>query len=170
MQPVIDLYKHPSFPDSAKLYFDLPLKVYVSLFSDEKCALGEYGTLVNYDHFTGDEEVDGYRPRHSFEGKMPSINIEPNNPLIVNFTHEENKIDSYKGVKVLSMCRLTYHFTPLENHNYVAVYEFKDDGCRATIFDLTQSRANNELVMATGLRAAAKNCDIYEYYSRYRSK
>jgi hypothetical protein len=52
MQPIKDVYNPPTLPNSAKLYFDLPRGVRVSLFSDEKCTLGKYGTRVDYDQFT----------------------------------------------------------------------------------------------------------------------
>ena len=170
MQPINDKYKYPSLPNSTKLYFDIPLNVHVSLFSDENCTLGKYGTLVDYDYYSGGTEVEGYRAKYSYEGKMQSINIETNKTQFINFTHEENKISPVKGTQLRSLCRGTFLFTPQEYHNYVAVYEFKDDHCSATILDLTQSRVSNKFVIAADLRPAAKNCDIYDYYSEYRSK
>ena len=170
MQPVHDKYIPQSFPRSATLYLDLPLRVNVNFFSDEKCTLGEHGTFMVYDYYGGGTVVDGYRPRYAFEGKMQSVSIEANKPQVINFTLEEKKIDSYKGVQMTALCSLTYSFTPQDNHNYVALYELKNNTCSATILDLTQSRFRNLYVTATGLRPAARNCDIYEYYSQYRSK
>ena len=93
MQPIYDVYNQPSFPNSAKLYLDMPLNVHVSMFSDEKCSLGEHGTHVEYDYYAGGSDVVGYRAQHSFEGKMQSINIEANKPQVINFTHQEKKVN-----------------------------------------------------------------------------
>ena len=170
MQPIKDVYNPPILPNSAKLYFDLPLNVRVSLFSDETCTLGKYGTRVDYDQYTGEPEVDGYRPRFSFAGKMQSVDLEPNISQVVNFTHEAKMVNSYNNTGALALCRITYQFTPQVDHNYVAVFEFKDNNCRATILDATQSRVDHKAVPASDLRSTATNCDIYEYYSQYRSR
>jgi hypothetical protein len=101
---------------------------------------------------------------------MQSIDLEPNIHQVVNFTYEAKMINSYNSTGILGLCPITYQFTPQDNHNYVAVYEFKDDNCHAMIFDATQSRVEHKFVLASGLRPTAKNCDIYEFYSQYRSR
>jgi len=170
MQPIHDKYKSPSLSNSVKLYFDLPVNVYVGLFSDEQCTLGKYGTLVEYDYYTGESVVDGYRAEYAYEGKMHSIDVESNKPQVINFTHYGIKIDSHKGTQITSLCPITYEFTPQSGHDYVAVLKYDDDACAAIIIDLTQSRIMNAYVMAAGLRPARKNCDVYEYYSQYRPR
>jgi hypothetical protein len=170
MQPVHDKYIPQSFPHSARLYLDLPPHVNVNFFSDEKCTLGEHGTFMVYDYYGGGEVVDGYRPRNAFEEKMQSVNIEANKPQVINLTLEEKVVDPYKGVQMIALCSFTYWFTPQENHNYVALYELKNNNCSATIMDLTQSHFSNQYVKAAGLRPAAKNCDIYEYYFQPRTR
>jgi len=169
-QPFYDLYNPPSLQTSAELYLDIPADVHVSLFSDAKCSLGKYGTRVEYDRLRGVPEVDGYRPKHAFAGKLYSINLETEIPQVVNLTRKARAVVKYSGTQALSICSITYQFTPLENHTYVAVFEPKNNGCSATIIDLTLSQVNNTYVIATGLKPTETNCDIYEYYPDYKSK
>lgn len=170
MQPIKDVYNPPTLSNSTKLYFDMPRNVRVSLFSDENCTLGKYGTRVDFDLYTGVSEVDDYRPRFSPGGMMQNIDLEPNIPQVVNFTHEAKIINLYNSAGTLAVCRITYQFTPQDNHNYVAIFEFKNDNCQAVIVDATQSHVERKFVTASGLRSTAKNCDIYEFYSQYRSR
>ena len=169
-QPIYDWYVQPTLPASAQLYLDVPDKVHASLFSDENCSLGKYGTRVEHYQLAGVSEVAGYRARQAVDGVLRRIDLEPDKPQVVNFTKEARTVNTYSSTGLLSLCIGTYQFTPEVNHNYLAVVETEETRCRVSIVDLTASGTSGKFVLANGFKMAKTNCNIYEYYSDYQAK
>lgn len=162
-----DIYSAPPFADTAKLYLDLPRAVNVGLFSNEDCMLGKYGTRVVLDEVGAVSEVDGYEPRFSPYKNMKPVYLEPGLPQVVSL-HLQTKMDaSYRGA--LRECHVSFKFTPIAKHNYVAIYDHSDKYCKAIILDLTAPKKDHKYVVPADLKQLAESCDLFEYQPEYQA-